>query len=67
MELTSGDPDYLMEKTYTGDSGWLFELNGEFWDTGLSAVTLNDGDVVHLTFALFPFSMEYVNIVFSLG
>ena len=45
------DPNSLGERDYYATSGWIYLLNGTFQGVGLSGVSLNDGDEIHLGFA----------------
>ena len=45
------DPDSLGERDYYATSGWIYLYNDVFMDVGLGAVTLADGDYIHLGFA----------------
>ncbi|MBU5479725.1 DUF4430 domain-containing protein [Blautia sp. MSJ-19] len=52
-QLTSHDNDWLGEFDFTMDSGWLYFVNGEYMNTGMSGYFPADGDVVRLRFSLY--------------
>ena len=51
--LTDHDNDWLGEYDFTMDSGWLYFVNGEYMNNGMSAYFPADGDVVRLRFSLY--------------
>lgn len=52
-QLTEHDNDWLGEFDFTMDSGWLYFVNGEYMNNGMSAYFPADGDVVRLRFSLY--------------
>ena len=52
-QLTEHDNDWLGEFDFTMDSGWLYFVNGEHMNNGMSAYFPADGDVVRLRFSLY--------------
>ena len=51
-QLTEHD-NWLGEFDFTMDSGWLYFVNGEYMNSGMSAYFPADGDVVRLRFSLY--------------
>lgn len=52
-QLTEHDNDWLGEFDFTMDSGWLYFVNDEYMNNGMSAYFPADGDVVRLRFSLY--------------
>lgn len=52
------DSDYLGEFDYYGMSGWMFALNNEFPNVGMSSKELKDNDVVRLQFTIYGYGAD---------
>lgn len=52
-QLTDHDNDWLGEFDFTMDSGWLYFVNGEYMNIGMSSYFPADGDEVRLRFSLY--------------
>lgn len=52
-QLSDHDSNWLGEFDFTMDSGWLYSVNGEYMNVGMSAYFPADGDEVRLRFSLY--------------
>lgn len=52
-QLSDHDANWLGEFDFTMDSGWLYSVNGEYMNVGMSAYFPADGDEVRLRFSLY--------------
>ena len=52
-QMSDHDANWLGEFDFTMDSGWLYSVNGEYLNVGMSAYFPADGDEVRLRFSLY--------------
>lgn len=52
-QLTDHDNDWLGEFDFTMDSGWLYFVNGEYMNVGMTGYFPADGDSIKLCFSLY--------------
>ena len=52
-QLSDHDSNWLGEFDFTMDSGWLYSVNGEYMNVGMSAYFPADGDEVRVRFSLY--------------
>lgn len=52
-QLSGHDANWLGEFDFTMDSGWLYFVNGEYMNVGMSAYFPADGDEIRIRFSLY--------------
>ena len=52
-QLSDHDVNWIGEFDFTMDSGWLYSVNGEYMNVGMSAYFPADGDEIRLRFSLY--------------
>lgn len=52
-QMSGHDANWLGEFDFTMDSGWLYFVNGEYMNVGMSAYFPADGDEIRLRFSLY--------------
>lgn len=52
-QLSDHDANWIGEFDFTMDSGWMYSVNGEYMNVGMSAYFPADGDEVRLRFSLY--------------
>ena len=52
-QLSSHDANWIGEFDFTMNSGWMYFVNGEYMNVGMSSCFPGDGDEVRLRFTLY--------------